>query len=59
MRRLRAIFITPAAALMLTTLMVPSAIICVYSVLTRGAYGGVSLPATVAILTGHRPLYKL
>ncbi len=31
---------------MLGTLVVPSAIICVYSVLTRGAYGGVELPFT-------------
>ena len=44
MRRLRAIFITPAAALMIVTLIVPSAIICVYSLLSRGAYGGVERP---------------
>jgi len=31
---------------MLVTLVVPSAIICVYSVLTRGAYGGVERPFT-------------
>lgn len=47
MRRLRAIFITPAAALMLMTLVIPAAIICVYSVMTRGAYGGVERPFTL------------
>jgi spermidine/putrescine transport system permease protein len=45
--RLRAIFLAPAAALMTLTLVVPSAIICVYSVLTRGAYGGVEGPFTL------------
>jgi spermidine/putrescine transport system permease protein len=47
MRRLRAIFIAPAAALMFVSLVVPSAIICVYSLLTRGAYGGVERPFTL------------
>ena len=45
--RLRAIFLAPAAVLMTLTLVVPSAIICVYSVLTRGAYGGVEGPFTL------------
>jgi len=45
--RLRAIFLAPAAVLMTLTLVVPSAIICVYSVLTRGAYGGVERPFTL------------
>jgi spermidine/putrescine transport system permease protein len=45
--RLRAIFLAPAAVLMTLTLMAPSAIICVYSVLTRGAYGGVERPFTL------------
>jgi spermidine/putrescine transport system permease protein len=47
MRRLRAIFLAPAGALMLVTLGIPSAIICVYSLLTRGAYGGVERPFTL------------
>jgi spermidine/putrescine transport system permease protein len=47
MSRLRTIFITPAAALMFATLVIPLAIICVYSVLTRGAYGGVEQPFTL------------
>jgi spermidine/putrescine transport system permease protein len=46
MTRLRTIFITPAAALMLATLVVPLFIICAYSVLTRGAYGGAEQPFT-------------
>jgi spermidine/putrescine transport system permease protein len=40
MTRLRSIFVTPAAVLMLLTVAVPVAIICVYSFLSRGAYGG-------------------
>ena len=44
---MRRLFVTPAAVLMLATLVVPLGIICVYSVLTRGAYGGVELPLTI------------
>src|SRR6202049_2004023 len=47
MRRLRTIFLTPAGILMFVTLFVPLGIVCVYSVLTRGAYGGVELPFTL------------
>ena len=47
MTRLRNIFVTPAAVLMLLTIAVPVVIICVYSVLSRGAYGGVELPWTL------------
>ncbi len=47
MTRLRNIFVAPAAVLMLVTIAVPAAIICVYSVLSRGAYGGVELPWTI------------
>jgi len=47
MNRLRTIFITPAAALMLVTLVIPLLIICIYSFLTRGAYGGVEQPFTL------------
>jgi spermidine/putrescine transport system permease protein len=60
MRRLRAIFIAPAAALMFVTLVVPSAIICVYSLLTRGAYGGVERPFTLENYTRlFDPLYAV
>src|SRR6202162_3223784 len=44
MRALRSLFIAPSAVLMAATLAIPLAIICVYSVLTRGAYGGVEWP---------------
>src|SRR5947209_2251820 len=58
MTRLRTIFVAPAAALMLATLVVPLAIICGYSVLTRGAYGGVELPFTIENFTRlFDPLY--
>ncbi len=46
-QRLRNIFISPAMALMLATLVVPLVIVGVYSVLTRGAYGGVEMPFTL------------
>ncbi len=46
MTRLRRIFLAPSALLMLATIAVPLGIICVYSVLSRGAYGGVELPWT-------------
>jgi spermidine/putrescine transport system permease protein len=60
MRRLRAIFIAPAAALMFVSLVVPSAIICVYSLLTRGAYGGVERPFTLENYTRlFDPLYAV
>ena len=47
MTRLRSIFLAPAAMLMLVTIVAPLTIICVYSVLSRGAYGGVELPWTL------------
>jgi spermidine/putrescine transport system permease protein len=46
MRRLRRWFIAPSALLMIATMVVPLAIVLVYSVLTRGAYGGIELPWT-------------
>jgi len=46
MTRLRRMFLAPPAVLMLVTIAIPLAIICVYSVLSRGAYGGVELPWT-------------
>jgi spermidine/putrescine transport system permease protein len=47
MTRLRSIFLAPPAALMLVTIAAPLAIVFVYSMLSRGAYGGVELPWTV------------
>lgn len=44
--RLRALFLTPAAAVMFATLGVPLAIVAIYSFLSRGAYGGVESPWT-------------
>jgi spermidine/putrescine transport system permease protein len=46
MTRLRAVFLTPAALLMLATLAIPMVIVGVYSFLSRGAYGGVEAPWT-------------
>jgi spermidine/putrescine transport system permease protein len=45
--KLRTVFITPAAVLMLLTLVAPSLIVCAYALLTRGAYGGVEGPWTL------------
>jgi spermidine/putrescine transport system permease protein len=47
MTRLRNLFVAPSAILLLITIAVPAAIICVYGVLSRGAYGGVELPWTL------------
>ncbi len=58
MTRLRTIFLTPAAILMFATLFVPLGIVCVYSILTRGAYGGVERPFTLENYTRLMdPLY--
>jgi spermidine/putrescine transport system permease protein len=56
--RVRALFLTPAALLLLATLVAPSAIILIYSLLTRGAYGGVERPFTFENYTRlFDPLY--
>ncbi len=47
MTRLRVLFLSPSAAVMLLLFAAPLAIICAYSLLTRGAYGGLGLPWTV------------
>jgi len=50
--------LTPAAVLMLLTLVAPSAIIVAYSFLTHGAYGGVERPFTIENYTRlYDPLY--
>jgi len=46
MNRLRAWFLAPSWAVMLALLLAPLAIILAYSFLTRGTYGGISLPWT-------------
>jgi spermidine/putrescine transport system permease protein len=46
MNRLRAWFIAPSWAVMLALFLAPLAIILAYSFLTRGTYGGISLPWT-------------
>lgn len=46
MRRLRRLFVSPAAVVLAMTLVAPLAIVALYSVLTRGAYGGVEQPFT-------------
>lgn len=47
MNRLRAWFLAPSWAVMLALFLAPLAIILGYSWMTRGAYGGISLPWTV------------
>jgi spermidine/putrescine transport system permease protein len=47
MKRLRALFLAPGAGVLLATLVAPLAIVCVYSVLSRGAYGGVQRPFSI------------
>jgi spermidine/putrescine transport system permease protein len=44
--RLRAVFLAPAALVMLATLAVPVCIVVAYSFLSRGPYGGVEKPWT-------------
>jgi spermidine/putrescine transport system permease protein len=47
MNRLRALFLTPAAMVMLVLFLAPLTIICAYSCLTRGAYFGLGPPWTL------------
>ena len=49
--KLRNAFLAPTAILMAITMLAPLAIIVVYSLLTRGAYGGVELPWTIENFT--------
>jgi len=49
--RLRNAFLAPSAILMAVTMVAPLAIIVVYSLLSRGAYGGVELPWTLENFT--------
>jgi spermidine/putrescine transport system permease protein len=43
---MRRLFLMPSALLVLATMAVPLAIVCVYSLMTRGPYGGVERPFT-------------
>jgi len=57
-RRPAPLFLAPAAALLAVTLVAPLAIVCVYSLMTRGAYGGVEKPFTLENYTRFwDPLY--
>jgi len=47
MTRLRSVFLAPAAVVSVALIVIPLVIICMYSFLSRGAYGGVTLPWTV------------
>jgi spermidine/putrescine transport system permease protein len=60
MKRLRALFLAPTTALMALTMLAPLAIVCVYSFLSRGAYGGVERPFTLENYTRvWDPLYAI
>jgi spermidine/putrescine transport system permease protein len=47
MNRLRAVFLTPAAVVVIGLFLAPLSIICGYSLLTRGAYFGLGRPWTL------------
>ncbi len=58
MRRLRLLFLSPAAFVQLLLFGAPFAIVLVYSILTRGAYGGVEMPlSSENYLRFFDPLY--
>jgi spermidine/putrescine transport system permease protein len=60
MKRLRALFLAPTASLMAVTMLAPLVIVCVYSFLSRGAYGGVERPFTLENYTRlWDPLYGI
>jgi spermidine/putrescine transport system permease protein len=56
--KLRSWFLLPGATLTILTMVAPLAIVCAYSLLTRGAYGGTELPWTLENYTRlWDPLY--
>jgi spermidine/putrescine transport system permease protein len=58
MSKLRAIFLTPGAAVMVVLFFVPLLIVFAYSLLTRGPYGGVMKPWTIeSYIRVFDPLY--
>lgn len=60
MKRLRSVFLAPTSVILAATLVAPLAIVCVYSFLSRGAYGGVREPLSLENYTRlWDPLYGL
>ena len=58
--KIRNAFLAPGAVISIVTMVVPLAIVGIYSLLSRGAYGGVELPWTVENYTRlFDPLYAL
>lgn len=58
MQRFRLLLIAPAALILAVLFAVPLAIVCIYSLLTRGVYGGAGTPWTLANYTRLAdPLY--
>ena len=58
MRRLRIAFLTPAVLVTIALFAIPTGIVAAYSLLSRGAYGGVVLPWTLENYTRvFDPLY--
>ena len=56
--KLRTVFIAPGAVVMISLLFLPLLIVLAYSLLMRGAYGGVALPWTAESYTRiFDPLY--
>ncbi|MCC7496322.1 MAG: ABC transporter permease [Bryobacterales bacterium] len=51
MQRFRLLLIAPAALILAVLFAVPLAIVCIYSLLTRGVYGGAGTPWTLANYT--------
>jgi len=59
-KRLRCVFLAPTSVILAATLVAPLAIVCVYSFLSRGAYGGVREPLSLENYTRlWDPLYGL
>lgn len=60
MKRLRSVFLAPTGVVLAATLVAPLAIVCIYSFLSRGAYGGVREPLSLENYTRlWDPLYGL
>ena len=60
MKRLRSVFLAPTGVILAATLVAPLAIVCIYSFLSRGAYGGVREPLSLENYTRlWDPLYGL
>ena len=60
MKRLRSVFLAPTSVILAATLVAPLAIVCVYSFLSRGSYGGVREPLSLENYTRlWDPLYGL